>query len=419
MSHTPSIVMVVENDPMPRDTRVWGEALALRQRGFEVCAIAPKGPQGRYDESYSCLNGIHIYRYSLPSGESTIGFIVEYFIAFVMTCWLCLRVWRRHGIDVVHVANPPDIFFPLGWLLHIFGKRFVFDQHDLSPELFEVLFLDERHANWLARLMHRFMLLCERLTYQTSDLVIVTNETFRRIAIKRGRRPENHVVVVRNGPRMNGMQEVTPEPALKMGKPYLLAYLGVMGAQDGVDYAIRALARLVHTRGRNDVALALLGTGAEEEALRSLTHDLGLDACVHFTGWVEQDVIARYLTTADIGVSPDPRNRLNDACTMIKTMEYMAYGMPVVAFDLTETRFSAQGAALYAQPNLVEDFAAKIEILLDDATLRSQMGAVGRRRIEDALSWEHSEYSLIAAYRETLGVWPTQGQTVAWQNGAR
>lgn len=400
--HACNVLMVIENRPAPADPRVWPEALALRDHGFAVSVISPKGAT-ELRESYRYIDGIHVYRYALPTGDSARAYLVEYAVALVMTLWLCLKVWRQRGLDVVHVANPPDVFFPIAWLLRCVGKRFVFDQHDLAPEMFEVLFLKRRPSSPIAQLLHQLLLVCERLTYRAANLVIVTNQTFQRVAMTRGRCPEHKIAIIRNGPNVRTLRLAAPQTELKMGKRFLLVYLGIMGAQDGVDYALRALHVLVRTRGRDDVALALLGTGAQESALRALAHELDLDACVRFTGWVERDEIARYLATADIGLSPDPRNTLNDASTMIKTMEYMAYGKPVVAFDLTETHFSAQGAALYARPNLVEDFADKIAVLLDDDALRQRMGEIGRQRIADTLSWHHSERQLIAAYRQMLG----------------
>lgn len=401
MPQTQNVLMIVENRPAPADARVWPEALALRDQGFEVSVISPKGA-GEYQESYCRLDGINIYRYALPTGNSVLAYFAEYSIAFIMTLWLSLKVWRRHGIDIIHTANPPDIFFPMAWFFRLLGKQFVFDQHDLAPELFEVLFLGSQRPGVVRRLAHSLLLFCERRTYQAADLVIVTNQSFWKVATGRGKVPPERVVVVRNGPQLLQMQSLAAAPELKLGRRYLLVYLGVMGAQDGVDYAIRALDVLVHGRGRRDVALALLGAGAHESTLRTLAHELKLDEYVHFTGWVERDEINRYLATADVGLSPDPYNALNDVCTMIKTMEYMAMGKPVVAFDLTETRFTAQEAALYATPNLVEDFANKIATLLDDEPLRMSMGALGRKRVEDELCWERSKERLVRAYRRAL-----------------
>lgn len=410
MSRPHTVLMIIENDVAPIDTRVWWEALTLRDRGFHVSIICPKGALDRpiYQECrapYEERDGIHIYRYHLPEGDSAAGYIREYLAALLSTSWLSLKVLRRNGFDVIHVANPPDIFFPLQWFYHLFGKRFVYDQHDVAPELFQETFANHV-SHSAARLLRRLLLACERYSYRAADLVVVANESFRRIAIRRGGCSPDKVVVVRNNPHLEDMRLVAPEPELKMGRRFLLAYVGVMGNQDGVEYALQALHHLVYERGRQDVALALLGDGSRLEALRALTHQLRLDEYVRFCGWCSRATVVRYLSTADIGLSPDPYNALNDVSTMIKTMEYMALGLPVVAFDLRETRISAHGAALYVRPNQVDDFADKIANLLDDEGLRRQLGAAGRRRIEDELNWQSSGERLADAY-DRLVPWRT------------
>jgi glycosyltransferase involved in cell wall biosynthesis len=400
------VLMIVENDIAPLDTRVWWEALALRDHGFQVSVICPKGARGRpiyeeYRAPHEYREGIHIFRYELREGTTAATYVREYFAAMLHTCWLSLRILAGQGFDAVHVANPPDVFFPLGWFYHLLGKQFIFDQHDLAPEVFQEAFVGRVHGI-AAMVFHRLLLASERISYLTADLVIAANESFRRVAIQRGSCDPSKVEVVRNNPNLEIVRPVAREPELKMGRRYLLVYVGVMGRQDGVEYALRALHYLVHTHGRQDVALALLGDGSQFDALQALAHQLGLDEYVYFHGWCSREEVLRYLSVADIGLSPDPYNALNDRSTMIKTMEYMAMGMPVVAFDLTETHLSAQGAALYATPNLVEDFADKIETLLDDEAQRLYMGALGRQRVEQELNWHRSSERLIQAYERVL-----------------
>ena len=387
------ILMLIENSPVPSDTRTWYEANLLRDHGFHVSVISPKGPT--YDrESYVCTEGIHVYRYRLPATSNKyVGYVLEYTIGVSMTFLLSLKVWCCHGFDVIHATNPPDIFFLLGWFYRLFGKKFVFDQRDLSPEMFQVKFKGG------LKVLHRLLLFLEWCSYQSAEVVITTNVSQRQFAIERGHCPLSRVFIVGNGPDLNLLKLVPPEHDLKHGRHFLLAYAGEMGAQDGVEYALYALHELVHERGRQDVSLVLMGDGSHAAALRALAHALQLDAYSNFTGWVSTEDVVRYLTTADIGLTPDPRNGLNEYCTMVKTMEYMALGKPVVAFDLAETRVSARDAALYATPNLVEDFASKIETLLDDEELRLSMGAYGRKRIEDGLSWEHDKKNLLLAYK--------------------
>ncbi|HLX40252.1 MAG TPA: glycosyltransferase family 4 protein [Ktedonobacteraceae bacterium] len=387
------ILMLVENLPVPADPRVWKEATALHEAGFQVCVISPKGTT-RQQEPYICIDGIHIYRYQLPTTANRGGaYLKEYSTALLMTFLLSLKIWFRHGFDVIHAANPPDVFFLLGWCYRLLGKKYIFDQHDLAPEMFQVKFKGRMH------LLLRLLLICEWCSYRVAHIVIVTNLSQKWNATERGGCPPHKVMVVRNGPDLTRLQPTATDPELKRGRPYLLAYVGVMGVQDGIENALYALQRLVYQRRRQDVSLVLMGSGDHLSTLQALTHELRLDDYVNFTGWVESAEMTRYLCAADIGLCPDPQNGLNEYCTMLKAMEYMAMRKPVVAFDLTETRFSAQDAALYAAPNSVEDFTRKIEMLLEDEQLRMQLGIYGRNRIETALCWEQSKEHLLNVYQ--------------------
>lgn len=406
MSRPRKILMIVENDVVPLDTRVWWEALALRDHGFQVSVICPKGALGRpvfeeYRAPHEYREGIHIYRFQPHEGTSAVAYVREYLAAMSCIWWLSLKVLAWHGFDVIHVANPPDLFFPIGWFYHVFGKKFVFDQHDLTPELFQETVSGRVHS-LTAGLLRRLLLACEQCSFRTADLVIAANESFRRIAIERGGCPPAKVAVVRNNPDLERVHRVQPDPKLKMGRRFLLVYLGIMGPQDGVENTLYALHHLVYTRGCQEVALALLGDGSQIEVLRTLAHQLQLDEYIHFHGWCSREDVQRYLSVADIGLSPDPYNALNDASTMIKTMEYMALGLPVVAFDLAETRFSAGEAALYAAPHQIDDFADQIATLLDDDALRLRMGVLGRQRVENELNWRTSSEHLLSAYDRLL-----------------
>jgi glycosyltransferase involved in cell wall biosynthesis len=386
------VLMLVENMAVPPDRRVWPEAIALHANGYQVSVISPKGTSG-FRESYICIDGIHIYRYSIPTIGSKYGaYSVEYVISLLMTFWLSIKVLIRHGFDVIHAANPPDLYFMIGLFYRPFGKKFIFDQHDLTPEMFQVKFKGRM------RVIHKLLILFLQWSYRTAHLVITSNASQKQVAINLGHCPSTKVFVVRNGPDPERLKPVTPEPELKKGRRFLLAYEGVMAIQDGVEYSLYALHELVYKRGRHDVSLVIMGDGEHASILRALSHELNLDDYVNFTGWIDEEDILRYLTVADVGLTPDPQNGLNEYSTMIKTMEYMSMGKPVVAFDLPETRFTAQDAALYATPNLVDDFAEKIEALLDDDGLRCLMGAFGRKRIEEELSWEHSKKNLLLAY---------------------
>ncbi|HET9919055.1 MAG TPA: glycosyltransferase family 4 protein [Ktedonobacteraceae bacterium] len=394
MQNTRKVLMLVENMTVPSDPRVWMEATTLRDAGYHVSVICPKGNTS-CKESYSCIDQIHIYRYPLPAiHRKYIEHVVEFSCALFMTFLLSFKVFFRHGFDVIHAANPPDMFFLIGLFYRPFGKKFVFDQHDIAPEMFQVLF------GGRVKVLYRLLRRMEMLSYKTAHLVITTNETFRWFAIKRGHCQTDKVVIVRNGPDMQRLDAVELEEpsALPGRRRYLLGYIGVMGKQDGVEHILYALHDLVYKRDRQDVSVVLIGEGSASPKLRELAQKLKLDAYITFTGWLEKKEAFRYLATADIGLQPDPQNGLNEFCTMIKTMEYMALGLPIVSFDLVETRFSAQNAALYAVPNEAEDFANQIETLLYDEMLRHSMGAFGRKRVERALSWEHNRKRLLAAY---------------------
>src|SRR6266516_3062244 len=353
------VLMLVENASWPGDQRVKNEAAALLEKGFQVSIICPKMSSGsQHQESYLCIDTIHVYRYSLPrTTNKYTAYIIEYVFAMLITFWLSLRVLFRHGFDVIHAANPPDLFFTLGLFYRLLGKKYIFDQHDLAPELFKVKF------NNRMKLLQKIQLFFERCSYRVADMVLVTNFSQKEKAINRGGCAAEKVVVVRNGPDLERIKLVPPESELKRGKRYLLAYVGEMAVQDGVDY-----------------------------------HLYVLDEYVHFTGWVKSDELVRYLATADIGLVPDPKNGLNEFSTLVKTMEYMAMEKPIVAFDLQETRFSARESALYATPNIVEEFAAKIETLLDDEALRARMGVIGHQRVIEELSWDNTKKNLWLAY---------------------
>ncbi len=389
------VLFIVENAPIPGDPRVWNEAVALRDAGYKVCIIAPESAVHRFQETYSCIDGIPVYRFKFLEAQSKyLAYFLEYSSALWMVFWLSLKVWRRHGFDVIHAANPPDIFFLLALFYRCFAKKFVFDQHDLSPELFQVIFPGR------ARLLYRLLRVLERCSYRFAHVVIVANESFRRLALERGGCAPEKVFVVRNGPNLVAFRPegLTSDLLFPNQKKYMLVYVGVMGKQDGVEYALSALHYLVYRCGHRDISAVFIGAGAVLRGLQALAHQLKLDEYVFFTGWLEMRDMLSYLAIADVGLMPDPQNGLNEFCTMLKALEYMAMGLPFVAFDLAETRVSAGNAALYAEPNDVADFARQLEFLLKNEELRHMLGTAGRKRILEALSWEHGRKDLLAAY---------------------
>ncbi len=390
-----TVLMLVENLSVPADPRVWREARELHTAGFRVCIVCPQGTT-RDQERETCIDGIFIYRYRLsPTTEHAFSYVREYLQAVIQTFFYSLRVWQRHGIDVIHAANPPDLFFLIGLFYRLFGKKYIFDQHDLAPEIVQIKFPKQK-------LLYQLMLGLERCSYWSAHLVITTNESQKRLAITRGRRAAHTVFVVRSGPELARYLPGEAESTLKQGRRYLLLYVGVMGAQDGIEYVLKAMQELVYKRQHQDISLILLGDGERQPALLEMAHALDLDNYVTFTGWVGQAELIRYLNSADIGLCPDPSNELNDRCTMLKTMEYMAMGKPIVAFDLPETRYSAQDAALYAPSTNTSAFADCIEQFLENEDLRAQMGQRGRQRIVEELCWERTKESLLRAYATLL-----------------
>ena len=390
------VCIVVQNLPVPFDRRVWLECQALRAAGYEVSVVCP---QGRGDPAYQELDGVHLFKYrAFPPITRQVMFLAEYAYSILATLVGLVRAWRRRPFGTVQVCNPPDVLWAavLPFMV-LFGVRMVYDQHDLCPELYRSRFAAP------STLPYRALLLAERITYQLAAHVIATNESYRRVALARGGKQPADVTVVRTGPDPSRMRCGEPDQTLRRGFDHLLVYLGVMGPQDGVDLALRAMHHIVYVRGRTDVALTLIGDGDAGAELRRLATELSLDGYVEFTGRAPDELVARLLSTADIGLSPDPKNPLNDVSTMNKTMEYMAFELPVVAFDLVETRVSAAGAARYAEPNRVEDFADTILALLADDVRRKQMGALGRRRIEDVLAWRHQIPRYVGVYDQLHG----------------
>ena len=398
------ILILVENLPSPFDRRVWQDACALRDAGHVVSIICPTG--SGYERKFEAIGGIHIYRYNLPvEASGAAGYAVEYAIALASTFVLSWRVLFTRGFDVIHACNPPDLFFLIGGFFKLIGKKFLFDHHDLNPELYEAKF-------GRRDFLHRLMLALEYWTFRTADVSIATNESYRRIAIDRGRMPSERVFVVRSGPSLERLKILPAEKRLKCGRRYLVGYVGVMGKQEGIDHLLRAAHHIVHELGRSDVQFGLVGGGTSLEEMKAYAVELGVANFVTFTGRVPDCELLAMLNTADVCVNPDVANDMNDKSTMNKIMEYMALGKPIVQFDLTEGRYSAQKASLYAKKNDAVDLATKIVELLDDPVRRVQMGEFGRRRVREELEWRYEVPKLLAAYD---ALWHSAADTVSAQ----
>lgn len=389
------VLIIVENLPVPVDRRVWCEARALRDAGYVVSVICPKG-KNSFTASYEILEGIHIYRHRAWEGSNIIGYLLEYGLALMAELYLTLKVFARTRFRVLHACNPPDTIFLLGLVLKPFGVRFIFDHHDLAPELFEAKFGGE---NWL---LCAFTRLAEKLSFRVANVSIATNESFKEVAVTRGRKRPEHVFVVRNCPDLTTLRRAPVQPEIKLGKPLLVVYVGFMGQQDGLDLLLESIEHIVKRENRQDTSFVLIGGGTMLPALRAMVAEKGLNPFVTFIGQVPHEEVIKYLSNADIGVAPDPKTPMNDNSTMIKIFEYMAFGLPVVLFDLKEGRRTAGPAALYALPNDPIDFANQINKLLSCSKLRQQLGMCGRKRIEEGLNWEVEKTALLQAYGTAL-----------------
>jgi glycosyltransferase involved in cell wall biosynthesis len=385
------VLILVENLPSPFDRRVWQEATTLRDAGYAVSIACPTGKG--YEKLFEVIDDIEIHRYKLPvEASGAIGYAIEYASALGSSLALALVVLKRRGFDVIHACNPPDLFCLIGMLFKPFGKKFLFDHHDLNPELYEAKF-------GRRDFFYRLMLACERFTFRVADVSIATNESYKRVAIERGGMSPDKVFVVRSGPSLERMKILPPHPALKQGRRHLVGYVGVMGRQEGIEHLLEAARHIVHDLKRTYVHFGLVGGGTSLGEMKVLARELGIAEHVTFTGRVPDAELLAMLNTADVCVNPDVANEMNDKSTMNKIMEYMALGKPIVQFDLTEGRFSAQDASLYARKNDALDLAAKIVELLDDPERRARMGEYGRRRVENELEWRYEAPKLLAAYK--------------------
>ncbi|MGY1733761.1 glycosyltransferase family 4 protein [Geodermatophilus sp. SYSU D01045] len=400
---SPRVLVIVQNLPVPLDRRVWLECQALASAGVTVSVICPKGPG---DPGYELLDGVHLFKYRpAPATRGLLSYLWEFVYAWVRTALLSVRVRRRVGFDAIQACNPPDTYWLLARLWRRAGVRFLYDQHDLNPEVFRSRFGEPRGL--VARLQYRTLLWLERSTYRTADHVVSTNESYRSIAVQRGGRDPQRVTVVRSGPDTSVMRPRDPEPELRRGRRHLLVYLGIMGPQDGVDVALRALDVLVHRHGRSDVHLALLGFGDSLDDLVALSAELDLTEHVTFTGRADAATIARYLSTAALGVCPDPLNPLNDVSTMNKVMEYMAFAVPSVGFDLRESRVSAGDTGVYVDPAAgPEGLASAIADLLDDEERRVALSLAARDRAVRELDWRAQAERYLTAWTALLGPLP-------------
>jgi len=389
MARPSRILMIVENLPVPFDRRVWSEATTLRDAGYSVYIICPKA-RG-YNRSAETIDGICIYRHPLVEARGAAAYFVEYPMALFWQFVLSIKIWHRHGFDTIHACNPPDLIFLIGLFYKLFGKSFVFDHHDANPELYEAKF-GRRDALW------RLLRLAEKLTFKTANISIATNDSYRRIAIDRGGMQSDRVFVVRSGPNLDRVKELPPDPQWRNGRRYLVGYVGVIGGTEGLDLLLSSIEHIVRTRRRNDIQFVVAGTGPEWQAITEMCKRMHLEDFVTFTGQIDDATLFTILSTTHVCVNPDRVTPMNEISTMNKIMEYMALGKPIVQFDVTEGRVSAQKASLYAKANDPQDFGEKILELIDDPRRRASMGEFGRKRVREVLAWRHEQPKLLLAY---------------------
>lgn len=386
------VLIIVQNASVPHDRRVWLEATTLQRAGYQVSVICPRSTE--LTRRHEVLEGVHIYRYALPiDAQGPLGFVAEFAWCFVATLLYVWRVARRGpGFDVIQVCNPPETFFPLGWFCQVTGRGFVFDHHDLSPEMYDAKF-DRPNP-----VLRRVLLWLERQTFRAADVVITTNDSHAEIARTRGGVDDEDIFVVRSGPDVDRWTRYPVDLQWRSGKTYQLVYLGEICRQDGVDHLVRAVRELRDRHGRDGVHCVFVGAGPHQPAIKAYADQIGVGHMCTFTGRVSDDLLCRILSSADVAIDPDPKTPWSDRSTMNKIMDYMFFGLPIVAYDLREHRVSAEDAAVYARANDESALADEIAALLDDPDRRAEMGKAGMHRLESSLAWQHSAPALLAAH---------------------
>ncbi|MFC2169337.1 glycosyltransferase family 4 protein [Acidobacteriota bacterium] len=390
MSKSKRILMFLENNTYPQDSRVRHEAKSLTDAGYQVTIICPK----KHGQAWRAqVKQVNVYRYSAPlDAQGFVGYLVEYGYSLMAAFLLSLLVFVREGFDIIHTHNPPDLFVLIAGFYKLLGKKFIFDQHDLSPELYFARF--KVGGN---RLTYQALLFFEWLSYRVADHVIATNGSYKNIQMQRGKIPEERITIVRNGPDLQEMSFTADHQVAHKGSTAIL-YVGDMGFHDGIEYLLQSIQHLKNEFGRTDFKCTLVGTGDAEESLKALSESLQITEFLSFTGWINHNEVSKYLQAADICVAPEPANNYNSRSTAIKIMEYMAGEKPIVAYDLPEHRVTAGDAAIYAKPNDELDFARHIASLMDNRDLRERLGHIGKERIESKLAWKHQQKYLLNAY---------------------
>jgi len=389
------VLILIENLPVPFDRRMWQQALALKDKGADVTVICPK--MKGYDKTYERLEGIDIYRHYIKEAGRKTEYLFEYITALFWETVLTLWVFFKKGIDVIHACNPPDLIFLVALPYKMIGKKFIFDHHDLCPELMEAKYGKKGF-------FYKLLRTAEKLTFMSADISMATNESYKKIAVERGGMKKENVFIVRSGPDIDRMKIVPPDESCKEGKEYLVGYVGVIGRQEGLRYLIDAIKYIECEKKREDIHFVCIGSGPDLENVKNYASEKDVDNFITFTGRVSDEDMMRILGSCDVCVNCDEYNQMNDKSTMNKIMEYMALKKPIVQFDLKEGRFSAGESSLYARPNDSKDMAEKIIKLVSDKDRREKMGQLGYERVKNKLSWDHEKPNLYSAYREVFGL---------------
>ncbi len=399
MAQERKVLIIVENLPVPFDTRVWQEATTLVENGYVVSVVCPKGKG--YTAEREVLQGVNIFRHELPAeGNGPLGYLKEYTAALREELRLAKHIYKEIGFDVIHGCNPPDDIYLVAKHFKKKGVKYVFDHHDICPELFDAKFGTKDQRGFIKNMLYETQIWLERQTYKHCTFAFVTNESYKQIAITRGKMSPEKVVVLRSGPKLERLKIQPPVESIKRGRKYMVGYVGVIGQQEGIEYILEAAKYCKEALRRNDIFWGIVGGGPHVDALRQMCSKMGLDDCVEFTGRVSDEQLLDYLNTADVCVNSDTYNEMNDKSTMNKILEYMALAKPIVQFELTEGRYSAQDASLYAEQNNAVDLADKIIYLLEHPEERKAMGDYGRNRVVNELSWEHTSKALLEGYEK-------------------
>ena len=383
------ILIIIENLPAPFDRRVWQEATTLKENGAKVTIICPK--MKGYNKRYEIIDDIEIFRHPLREGKGVLGYLVEYTQAIFWEFLLSWRIFFKNRFHIIHGCNPPDLIFLTALFFKPFGVKYIFDHHDINPELYISKF--EKKG-----FFYNLMVLFEKLTFKTAKYSIATNESYKKIAIERGKMKPEDVQVVRSGPKLDRLKLMQPTEELKKGKRYLIGYIGVIGEQEGLDLLLESAKYILSKR--SDVHFAIVGGGTHLDEIKNLTSQMNLSNSFDYYGRVDDETMLKVLNTADVCVNPDKPTAMNDLSTMNKIMEYMALKKPIVQYTLKEGNFSAGNASLYAKNTDPLDFGDKIMYLLDHENERKKMGEFGYNRVINELSWDYESQNLINIYKK-------------------